>query len=298
MRCIVCGNESFEMFHQGTRDNSEIDVMRCEKCRGLQLSSFSQIKEGFYEDGNMHENQYSVLGDTYLEQDWNSWMNETKEDDYRRADVIRAKIEGGGLKGNNVLDFGCGNGGFLRRLKEQKMANVVGVELDQDARKHLLNEGINVYESIDMIDPSVKFDIITMFHVIEHLEEPDKIMRMLREKLVDNGLLVVETPNADDALISQFHSEKFMDFTFWSAHLFLYTSDSLRMLMNNCGFSVVKNSQVQRYPLANHLYWLSEGLPGGHVKWKELSDDLLNKSYEDMLKKIHKCDTLFGVFRR
>lgn len=175
---------------------------------------------------------------------------------------------------------------------------MVGVELDQDARKHLLNEGINVYGSIDMIDPSVKFDIVTMFHVIEHLEEPDKVMRALREKLADNGLLVVETPNADDALISKFHSEKFMDFTFWSAHLFLYTTDSLGILMKNCGFSIVNNSQVQRYPLANHLYWLSEGLPGGHVKWKELSDDLLNKSYEDMLKKIQKCDTLFGVFRK
>lgn len=52
------------------------------------------------------------------------------------------------------------------------------------------------------------------------------------------------------------------------------------------------------YPLANHLHWLSEGLPGGHLKWKELSDDLLNKSYEDIFKKIHKCDTLFGVFRK
>lgn len=298
MKCIVCGNESFELFHQGTRDNSEIDVLRCEKCKSLQLSSFLQIKEGFYEDGNMHKGQYSVLGDTYSEQDWDSWVSETKEDDFRRADAIKAKIEGEGLKESKVLDFGCGNGGFLRRLKEQKAANVVGVELDRAAREHLLSEGIDVYESVDMIDPSVKFDVITMFHVIEHLEEPVKIMRTLRERLTDNGLLVVETPNADDALISQYHCKKFMDFTFWSAHLFLYNTDSLGMLMDHCGFSTVKNSQVQRYPLANHLFWLSEGEPGGHVKWKELSDDSLNKLYEDRLKKIHKCDTLFGIFRR
>lgn len=96
MKCIVCGNKSFELFHQGTRDNSELDVMRCEKCKSLQLSSFSQIKDGFYEDGNMHKNQYSVLGDTYSEQAWDSWVNETKEDDYRRADVIKAQIERGG----------------------------------------------------------------------------------------------------------------------------------------------------------------------------------------------------------
>lgn len=299
MKCIVCGNESFKLFHQGTRDNSEIDVMRCEKCKSLQLSSFSQIEEGFYEEGNMHKNQYSVMGDTYSEQAWDSWVSETKEDDYRRADAIRDEIEGRGLKGGNILDFGCGNGGFLKRLKEQKaVANVVGVELDWDARKHLLNEGIDVYEAIDMVEPSAKFDIITMFHVIEHLEKPGEIIRKIRDRLSDGGLLVVETPNADDALISQYHSESFMNFTFWSAHLFLYNSDSLEMLMSSCGFSTVSNSQIQRYPLANHLHWLSEGLPGGHVKWKDLSDDSLNKLYEDTLKKIHKCDTLFGIFRK
>lgn len=111
-------------------------------------------------------------------------------------------MRGGGVKESNILDFGCGNGGFLKRLKEQKAANAVGVELDQDARKYLLNKGINVYGLIDMIDPSVKFDIVTMLHVIEHFEEPDKVLRALTEKLADNGLLVVETPNADDALIS------------------------------------------------------------------------------------------------
>lgn len=96
MRCIVCGNESFELFHRGTRDNSAIDVMRCKKCRSFQLSSFSQIEEGFYEVGDMHKDQYSVSEDTYSEQVWDSWVSETQEDDYRRADMIKAKIEGGG----------------------------------------------------------------------------------------------------------------------------------------------------------------------------------------------------------
>lgn len=189
MRCIVCGNESFEMFHQGTRDNSEIDVMRCRKCNALQLSSFLQIKEGFYENGDMHKNQYCAAGDVYLEQEWDSWVNETKADDYRRADVIKTIIEG---EGSNILDFGCGNGGFLRRLREQNPSlNVTGVELDRNARTHLLEEEIEVYESIDQIDSSVKFDIITMFHVLEHLEEPYKMVNMISDRLSDKGLLII-----------------------------------------------------------------------------------------------------------
>lgn len=117
MKCIVCGNKSFEIFHKGTRDNSEIDVMRCGKCRSLQLSSFSQIGEGFYEDGNMHKNQYSVSEDTYSEQAWDSWVNETKEDDYRRADVIRAKIERGGGKEKQCFRFWMWKWRILETLK-------------------------------------------------------------------------------------------------------------------------------------------------------------------------------------
>lgn len=94
MRCIICGNETFKMFHQGTRDNPEIDVMQCTKCMSLQLSSFSQIEEGYYEDGKMHKNQYSALQDTYSEQVWDSWIDETKEDDDRRAAMIE-KVRGG-----------------------------------------------------------------------------------------------------------------------------------------------------------------------------------------------------------
>lgn len=296
MRCIICGNETFKMFHQGTRDNPEIDVMQCTKCMSLQLSSFSQIEEGYYEDGKMHKNQYSALQDTYSEQVWDSWIDETKEDDDRRAAMIEK--QGGGLDGN-VLDFGCGNGGFLRRIKKQgNMARAFGVELDKTTRTHLLQEEIEVFESIDNIDQSIKFDIITMFHVIEHLEDPYEMMKKLRDRLTDNGLLIVETPNAEDALISQYHSESFMDFTFWSAHLFLYNSYSLEMLMNNCGFSTVNNNQIQRYPLSNHLYWLSTGMPGGHAKWKELNCGVLEEAYADTLRGLRKCDTLFGIFKR
>lgn len=296
MRCIVCGSESFETFHKGTRDNPAIDVMKCTKCMSLQLSSFEQIEEGFYEDGNMHKDQYSAIQDAYSEQVWDSWIDETKEDDDRRAAMLEETW--GGLDGN-VLDFGCGNGGFLRRIKARSTtANAIGVELDKATRAHLVQEGIEVYESIDSIDQSMKFDIITMFHVIEHLEEPYKIIEKMKERLSDNGLLIIETPNAEDALISQYHSKSFMDFTFWSAHLFLYNTYSLGLLLDNCGFLAVNNSQIQRYPLANHLYWLSESLPGGHAKWKELNCDSLNTPYADALRKLQKCDTLLGVFKK
>ncbi len=297
MKCLICGGESFEIFHKGTRDNPDVDVMKCAGCNSLQLSSFIQIYDGFYENGNMRKNQYIASQDTYSDELWDSWIDETKEDDCRRVAEIERMIDRG--RCNEVLDFGCGNGGFLRGLRKKGIIkNSVGVELDKEARNHLLNEEMAVYEKLEDIDQTIKFDVVTMFQVIEHLEEPHKIINDIKSRLADGGLLIIETPNAEDVLISKYHSKSFMDFTFWSEHLFLYNSCSLERLMKDCGFLVVDNGQVQRYPLANHLHWLAENEPGGHVKWSEFNTDLLNKAYADTLRKTNQCDTLFGVFRK
>jgi len=55
--------------------------------------------------------------------------------------------------------------------------------------------------------------------------------------------------------------------TYWKCHIYLYTMDTLRLLATKAGLQVKFMRQVQRYPLENHLYWLSQGKPGGHFKW-------------------------------
>ena len=54
---------------------------------------------------------------------------------------------------------------------------------------------------------------------------------------------------------------------------------------------------IQRYPLANHLYWLAAGLPGGHVKWSDISSKELNDAYEKELIKLGKTDTILAFIR-
>ena len=108
------------------------------------------------------------------------------------------------------------------------------------------------------------YDIITMFHVLEHIPDPKSILGELTEMLADNGQIIVEVPNADDVLLTLYHNEPFSHFTYWSCHLFLYTATTLQMLFDQTNLKVNYIKQVQRYPLSNHLYWLANGRPGGH----------------------------------
>ena len=136
------------------------------------------------------------------------------------------------------------------------------------------------------------YNIITMFHVLEHIPDPKSILSELSELLADDGQIIVEVPNADDALLTLYQCGPFSHFTYWSCHLFLYTVKTLEMLFGQVNLKVNYIKQIQRYPLSNHLYWLANGNPGGHQKWHFLDSPELHAAYEKKLAAIGECDTI------
>ena len=70
------------------------------------------------------------------------------------------------------------------------------------------------------------------------------------------------------------------------------TNDEL--IQKSGGLRIVSIQQYQRYPLTNHLHWLSKGEPGGHQKWPFLDSSNLNEAYANSLASIGKCDTLIA----
>lgn len=190
----------------------------------------------------------------------------------------------------SLLDVGTGCGGFLK-LATSHFSLVHGVELQKSIIKTLSEHGLKVYPSIPKAS---KYDIVTMFHVFEHLEDPMKVLKEVYEALEENGTLIVEVPHARDALISMYGCDAFRKFTFWEEHLILHTKTSLKVFLTQAGFRNVSVQNVQRYPLANHLYWLSEGKPGGqHVL--NVTD---NGSYENYLIEKDATDTIIAFAKK
>ena len=107
--------------------------------------------------------------------------------------------------------------------------------------------------------------------------------------------MIIEVPHARDALFTIYDCEKFKQFTFWSEHLILHTKTSLKLILNAAMFSSFEIYGYQRYPLSNHLYWLSKGMPGGQDKWPELISDKLNFEYKEQLSKLDRTDTLIAI---
>lgn len=279
-KCNLCGETKLNKRPGKVRDNDSLEILECSNCGLVFLSSFEHIEKSFYEDSKMHDNQVDL--------DLEAWIKETEIDDEKRfnlySDIISDK---------DILDFGCGTGGFLIRAKN-KANKVYGIELEKRLQNHFKQNNLDVYSDLDAFKNKV--DYVFLFHVLEHIAEPLEILKKFKKVLKPNGRIIIEVPNADDALLTLYKNKAFSEFTYWSPHLYLYNSKTLVTLLEKAGYKAEYVKQQQRYSLANHLHWLSEGKPGGHVKWSFIDSPELDSEYEKSLASIGKCDTVVGCF--
>lgn len=194
---------------------------------------------------------------------------------------------------DSVLDFGCGDGAMIRGLNR---LTVWGVEPDEKARNSCLKDGLKVVADLDGLNNLDKsFDLVTMYHVIEHLYEPSLVLASVRKVMSPSGFIIIETPNSMDALLTLYQCAAYQSFTYWSHHPMLYSLQALRHLLERNGFEIWEATTIQRYSLDNHLYWLSKGKPGGHTFWKDLFSEEAREEYSRNLCRQGLGDTLWVV---
>ena len=99
-------------------------------------------------------------------------------------------------KGKDLLDVGCGTGDFIKHMRKNGW-KVDGVETDKQARGLAKKEvGLSIYSSIE--DKRLnKYDVITMWHVLEHVYDLDSFLSRIGSLLKKNGILVIGVPNSN-----------------------------------------------------------------------------------------------------
>ena len=242
------------------------------------LSSVGHIAEEHYAESGMHNGAVP---------DIESWLKKTAFDDERRFQFMKEQITN-----KTVLDFGCGVGGFLDCAK-LLASEVSGVELEKALQTSFNERELNVFSNLQLAqEDGQKWDVITAFHVVEHLSDPRKTLSDLSTLLNKEGQMIIEVPSANDVLLTLYNNQPFQNFTYWSQHLYLFSGQTLSDLIKQSELKLNWLKYIQRYPLSNHLYWLANGKPGGHQKWGFLNDNQLNKAYESQLASIGKTDPL------
>ena len=147
----------------------------------------------------------------------------------------------------NILDVGAGTGDFLKVCKEGKW-NVVGVEPSLKARNIAKEKGISLQE--DLFSIHQKFDVITLWHVLEHVKELDENISKLKSLLNKKGKLIIAVPNFK-SYDAKYYKE------FWAAfdvprHLWHFSQQSIHKLFSEQNMIVEKT-----LPMKFDAYYVS-----------------------------------------
>lgn len=144
------------------------------------------------------------------------------------------RIEAQGLRGS-VLDVGCATGQFLR-IAQRRGWDVAGVELAEFARKLASDRlGAPIAGSLDELAPGRTWDVVTLHHVLEHIEDPIGFLGQHVRPRVGRHLLI-EVPNFA-SLASRAHGARWRDLR-PEQHLSHFTPQSLEQCVASAGFRV------------------------------------------------------------
>jgi SAM-dependent methyltransferase len=180
-----------------------------------------------------------------------------------------------------ILDVGCGNGRFLRLLRDfgGPEWELVGIDIDAAAVAECRAQGFEAHVGRveDFEDPGRGFDAVIMLQLIEHVEDPVAICRRVEQLLRPGGCFVVETPNLAGLDYRLFRGACWGHYHF-PRHWNLFSSDSLRRLLEDAGLRVERSESLvstSAWTISLHNWLMGRGLPEPVLRFFHYQNPLL-----------------------
>lgn len=233
--CLVCGHNKFSTLFSckdfvATNENFQLE--RCENCSFLFTNPRPTISE---------------IGKYYQSDQYISHAGKKKGLIYNLYDIVRDfsikqklnLIKKYHSKGK-LMDLGCGLGYFLNGVKLDKTFDTLGVDVSDDAVEYVKRTfGIDVKNESELANlEKHSFDIITQWHVLEHVHYLNERMQQLHHLLKQDGTMFIAVPNSKSK-----DAEKYKEF--WDGydvprHLYHFNQKSFSLLMEKHGFVIVE----------------------------------------------------------
>ena len=157
----------------------------------------------------------------------------------------------------NVLDYGCSIGSFLKWIKDETSCvwtgapcDVTGVEIIKPFRSFAKNEySIDAVSSLDEIKKNVKFDFVSIYKVLEHLQYPYSVLcHLVDDCTTKHALFYISVPTWFDMALDETSGELTDSFEkyYHLNHVNVFTVNSFHNLLRKVGLAIIK-SDIKMY---------------------------------------------------
>ena len=244
--CDLCGNDSFTQYLEAKDyflTNEGFTIVKCDNCGLLFVNprpSPAEISR-YYQSENYISHSTKQAG----------FLNKIYAYIRKKNHVKKYKLIQSYRNSGSLIDIGCATGEFLDFF-QKKGWEVTGVEPDEDARNFARNTySLNVIDEKNIPELSEKkFDVVTMWHVLEHVHDLNERLSQINRILKDNGIAVIAVPNPNC------HDASFYK-SFWAGydvprHLFHFTQKPITALFEKKGFHLLK-----KIPLVYDSFYIS-----------------------------------------
>lgn len=243
--CLLCNKTKFSLLYDlKPIENVPFSILKCLNC-GLTFIHPLPQKEDI-------EKYYRSYYNLQINSEYSRGISLNYKDTYM-SEIINNRLNC--LKKycpyGKLLDIGCGTGVFLDEARENGW-EVTGIDIADDAVQYARDKfKLEVFQGeLDSINlPAAHFDVITMWDLIEHLENPLAILKKANKILKDKGKIVILTPN-ENSLIKKIIflffklSGKRWDFLvkkgYGIHHLYYFSDKNIKELLKKAGFGIIK----------------------------------------------------------
>ena len=143
----------------------------------------------------------------------------------------------------DILDIGCSNGVFLEVVDKHISINGMGIDISKsviDEASSKIKKPNLVFENIriEELNTNKKFDIITMWDVIEHVEHPVDVLNKVYSLLKRDGIIVFETQNIN-SILAKISGKKWHHYKH-NEHIYHFNRKSIKNILDKSRFSILK----------------------------------------------------------
>ena len=231
--CPLCGNEKSTQLYVV----DEFSIVRCVDCSMVYVNPRL-----------INEKVYTLYTDNYFHRALHGYEN------YELTAHLRIKTFKRWYKTivpyclrekGHALDIGCAAGYFLDVLKKDGWL-AEGIELDKKIYASLVQRGYDVYDQpLEKFIAPHRYELITLFDVVEHLPHVQSDFAKLHAMLADDGILALVTPNFD-SLQRKIFGKRWFQFKPME-HIYYFSPQTLKKIADQNDFAVLEKKSTGQY---------------------------------------------------